>query len=250
MIELRSISKAFGGQAVLNNIDLTVRKGDVVALLGPSGAGKTTLLRCVNFLDKADTGSVTIGDLTVPCAKPSPREVLRIRRKTAMVFQSYNLFRHKTVLENVMEGLVIVQGLDRRTARDKSIALIEKVGMVDKLDFYPSQLSGGQQQRTGIARALALEPEIILFDEPTSALDPELVGEVLDVIKQLAAEGVTMMIVTHEMAFAREVSTQSVLMSQGTIVEDARSADFFGRPQELRTRQFLHRFSSPVAALA
>jgi len=239
MIEIKQVSKSFGQLPVLSGIDLAVGTGDVVALLGPSGAGKTTLLRCINFLERADSGVITIGDLTVSCSQATARQILALRRRTAMVFQNYNLFRHKTVLENVMEGLTTVQKMQRTEARDKSLAMLEKVGLIDRRDAYPAQLSGGQQQRAGIARALALDPEIILFDEPTSALDPELVGEVLKVIKRIAEEGVTMMVVTHELAFARDVSTQTVFMANGSIVEHGKTSELFHRPSQERTQRFL-----------
>jgi L-cystine transport system ATP-binding protein len=243
VIRLSGLYKSFNANLVLENVNLAVEAGDVVAVLGPSGSGKTTLLRCVNFLDKADEGEITIGDLTVQCGKPNMKDVLGLRRKTAMVFQNYNLFRHKTVLENVMEGLIVAKKLSKPRAREKSMSMLDCVGMHAKLDAYPSQLSGGQQQRVGIARALALEPEIILFDEPTSALDTELVGEVLGVIKAIASDGITMMIVTHELSFAREVSNRVVFMDGGQIVEEGTSSQLFSNPRELRTKQFMKRFS-------
>lgn len=243
MIEIRNITKTFGRQEVLKGIDLTVEKGEVVVILGPSGSGKTTLLRCLNFLEKPDSGTVTISGDQVNCRRPAKQEIHNLRKKTAMVFQHYNLFKHKTVLENVMEGLVIVRKLDRVEAKVKSIEVLEKVGLGDKLDMYPSQLSGGQQQRVGIARALALEPEVILFDEPTSALDPELVGEVLSVIRKIAAEGITMIVVTHEMGFARDVSNHVVFMDGGIIVEEGKPNEIFRSPKEERTKQFLKRIT-------
>jgi L-cystine transport system ATP-binding protein len=228
---------------VLKGIDLTVKKGDVVVVLGPSGSGKTTLLRCMNFLERANDGEITIGDVSVNCRHPSKKDILTLRRKTAMVFQHYNLFKHKTALENVMEGLVVVQKLPKETAKEKSLTMLEKVGLSHKADAYPSQLSGGQQQRVGIARALALNPEVILFDEPTSALDPELVGEVLSVIRKIAHEGVTMIVVTHEMGFARDVSNHVVFMDAGKIVEEGKPDDIFARPKEERTKQFFKRIT-------
>jgi len=243
MIELKNIHKSFGRQEVLKGIHLTVRKGDVVVILGPSGSGKTTLLRCINFLERPNDGEVAIGNFRVQCKHPSKADILTLRRKTAMVFQHYNLFKHKTVLENVMEGLVVVQKLPKDAAREKSLQMLEKVGLSHKVDAYPVELSGGQQQRVGIARALALEPEVILFDEPTSALDPELVGEVLGVIRKIAREGVTMIVVTHEMGFARDVSNHVVFMDDGKIVEEGKPDDIFARPREERTKQFLKRIT-------
>lgn len=241
MIRLTNIHKAFGKNKVLNGINLTVKKGDVVAILGPSGSGKTTLLRCVNFLERPNDGEVSIGDFKISGKHPSKHDIIQLRRKTAMVFQHYNLFKHKTVLENVMEGLIIAQKQPKDEAKRKSLEVLHKVGLTDKIDAYPSQLSGGQQQRVGIARALALNPEVILFDEPTSALDPELVGEVLTVIRKIANEGVTMIIVTHEVGFAREVSSHVVFMDGGVIVEEGQPEELFVRPKEERTKQFLKR---------
>ncbi|MNO26125.1 L-cystine import ATP-binding protein TcyN [compost metagenome] len=243
MIKLTQISKSFGRNQVLNNIDLTVTKGEVVVILGPSGSGKTTLLRCVNYLEKPSSGEIAIGDFKVNCKHARKKEIHQLRQKTAMVFQQYNLFRHKTALENVMEGLLIVKKLPKDEARKRSIALLEKVGLSSKLDSYPSQLSGGQQQRVGIARALALEPEVILFDEPTSALDPELVGEVLAVIRKIAKEGITMIVVTHEMGFARDVANHVVFMDGGVIVEEGTPTELFNHPREERTKQFLKRIT-------
>ncbi|MDP4104348.1 MAG: amino acid ABC transporter ATP-binding protein [Bacillota bacterium] len=243
MIQLANISKSFGEHEVLKNIDLTVNKGEVVVILGPSGSGKTTLLRCLNYLEKPNTGSVKIGDFTMDYVHPSKTEIYQLRRKTAMVFQHYNLFKHKTVLENVMEGLVIVQKMPKPDARVKSIEVLNKVGLGEKLDSFPSQLSGGQQQRVGIARALALNPEAILFDEPTSALDPELVGDVLEVIKSIAQEGITMVVVTHEMGFAREVADRVLFMDGGVIVEEGTPFEIFNDAKEERTRRFLQRIS-------
>jgi L-cystine transport system ATP-binding protein len=243
MIKLTNITKSFGNHEVLKGINLGVKKGEVVCILGPSGSGKTTLLRCLNYLEKPNDGEVTIGDFTVNCRRPSKHDIHSLRKKTAMVFQHYNLFKHKTALENVMEGLVIVQKQPKEAAKEQSVQMLEKVGLGSKLDAYPSQLSGGQQQRVGIARALALNPEVILFDEPTSALDPELVGEVLEVIKKIAKEGITMIVVTHEMGFAREVSNHVVFMDEGVIVEEGKPQDIFVSAKEERTRQFLKRIT-------
>ncbi len=211
MIKLTGITKSFGRNQVLKGIDLQVNKGEVVVILGPSGSGKTTLLRCINYLEKPGEGQIVIGDSIVDCKRASKQDILQLRRKSAMVFQQYNLFKHKTALENVMEGLVIVQKRPKDESKERSVRVLEKVGLGSKLDAYPSELSGGQQQRVGIARALALEPEVILFDEPTSALDPELVGEVLEVIRKIAREGITMIVVTHEMSFAVTYAIMSFL---------------------------------------
>ncbi|RTE10239.1 amino acid ABC transporter ATP-binding protein [Paenibacillus whitsoniae] len=241
MIQIANLTKSFGRNQVLKGIDLTVNKGEVVAILGPSGSGKTTLLRCVNYLEKPSDGAITIDNFRVDCKKVSKKEIHLLRQRTAMVFQQYNLFRHKTALENVMEGLLIVKKLSKQEARKISVELLERVGLGGKLDAYPSQLSGGQQQRVGIARALALNPDVILFDEPTSALDPELVGEVLAVIRKIAREGITMIIVTHEMTFAQEVASHVVFMDEGVIVEEGKPNELFNRPKEERTKQFLSR---------
>ena len=243
MLEVHDIHKSFGAREVLKGVSLSVDKGSVVAILGPSGSGKTTLLRCINFLEKADGGSLTFDGERLDLARMTRADAARIRRKTAFVFQSYNLFRNKTVLQNVTEGLVVARKMPKAQADAVAVQMLEKVGMADRCGQYPHQLSGGQQQRVAIARALATSPEIIYFDEPTSALDPELTGEVLDVMRQLAAEGMTMLVVTHEMAFAREVSSHVVFMEDGVVVESAPSADFFERPGQERTRAFLRRIA-------
>lgn len=243
MLQVKNIQKSFGSNRVLRGVNLTVEKGDVVVIMGPSGMGKTTLLRCINFLEKPDEGEIAIDGYSVQGNRPSKKEVLTIRRKTAMVFQHYNLFANKTVLENVMEGLVTVQKRPKALAREISLAYLEKVGLSDKLDVYPCQISGGQQQRVGIARALALNPEVILFDEPTSALDPELVGEILSVIKKIAKEGITMIVVTHEMQFAREVSNHVIFMDEGAVVEEGCPEEIFSNAKEERTKKFLARIN-------
>lgn len=209
MIELKGIHKAFGDNKVLNGIDLDVEDGEVVVILGPSGSGKSTLLRCINFLERPDQGEIIVGTTSVKAKYASKASVLEIRRKTAMVFQLYNLFQNKTALENVTEGLIVVQKKDRQTAIEEGKRALTEVGLANKFDSYPFQLSGGQQQRVGIARALALNPEVILFDEPTSALDPELIGEVLEVMRRIAKLGMTMIVVTHEMSFAKTLPTRS-----------------------------------------
>ncbi|GGI15395.1 amino acid ABC transporter ATP-binding protein [Gottfriedia solisilvae] len=243
MITLENVSKSFGKNQVLKGIDLTVNKGEVVAILGPSGSGKTTLLRCINHLEKPNKGKIKIDNFQVDFSRASKAEILSLRQKTAMVFQQFNLFKNKTVVENVMEGLIVAKKLPKEEAFKKSVELLEKVGLGNKLNSYPVQLSGGQQQRVGIARALALNPEVILFDEPTSALDPELVGEVLSIIRTIAKEGITMIIVTHEMAFARDVANHVVFMDEGVIVEEGNPKEIFQYPKEERTIQFLKRFS-------
>lgn len=244
MIKLSGIRKSFGRNEVLQGIDLTVNKGEVVAILGPSGSGKTTLLRCINYLEKPSDGEIQIGDFSLDFKQAGKKDIYALRQHSAMVFQQYNLFSHKTALENVIEGLIVVKKIGKEEARKRGIELLEKVGLGAKLDAYPSQLSGGQQQRVGIARALALEPEVLLFDEPTSALDPELVGEVLAVIRRIAKEGITMIIVTHEMSFAQDVANHVVFMDGGVIVEEGNPAELFGNPKEERTKQFLKRFTS------
>ena len=228
---------------VLKGVNLTVNKGDVVAILGPSGSGKTTLLRCLNFLETADSGTLVFDGEKFDLGSISKADIARLRRKTAFVFQNYNLFRNKTALQNVTEGLVVARKMPQAQADAIGRRMLEKVGLSDRADYYPRQLSGGQQQRVAIARALATDPEIIYFDEPTSALDPELTGEVLSVMRQLAEEGMTMLVVTHEMGFARNVSSKTVLMENGVVVEEAPSAEFFAHPREERTRAFLQKIN-------
>ncbi len=241
MIRLQNIEKSFHHTKVLQNINLTVNRGAVVTILGPSGSGKSTLLRCINFLERPNKGLIQVGDLVIQAEKVSREQMIQVRRNTAMVFQHYYLFKNKTALENVMEGLLIVKKLDRAEAYQKSVHFLAKVGLANRMDFYPSQLSGGQQQRVGIARALAMEPQVILFDEPTSALDPELVGEVLAVMKSLAREGMTMIVVTHEMNFAREVASHVIFMDDGLIIEDGSPVEVFDQTKMERTKQFLQR---------
>ncbi len=244
MLEVREIQKTFGDRPVLRGVSLSVQKGDVVAIVGPSGSGKTTLLRCLNFLETADGGEMTFDGETFQFGRVAKRDIARIRMKTAFVFQSYNLFRNKTALQNVTEGLIVARKIPRAQAEATGMRLLEKVGMADRRDAYPSQLSGGQQQRVAIARALATDPEIIYFDEPTSALDPELTGEVLAVMRQLADEGMTMLVVTHEMGFARNVSNRVVFMEDGVVVESAPAKEFFEHPREARTQAFLRTFGA------
>ena len=239
MLQVEHVKKAFGGTEVLRDVSLSVSRGDVVAILGPSGSGKTTLLRCLNFLETADGGAMTFDGETFDLARTAKKDIARIRRKTAFVFQNYNLFANKTALQNVTEGLIVARKMDKARAREIGLAMLDKVGLADRAEAYPVELSGGQQQRVAIARALAAEPEIIYFDEPTSALDPELTGEVLAVMRKLAAEGMTMLVVTHEMGFAKNVSSRVVLMEGGVIVEENEPRAFFEHPQQERTRAFL-----------
>ena len=247
MLEVRNIQKSFGGTPVLKDVSLKVEKGDVVAILGPSGSGKTTLLRCLNFLETADGGEMTFDGETIQLGRVQKRDIARIRRKTAFVFQNYNLFANKTALQNVTEGLIIARKMKREQAEGIGMRMLERVGLADRRDHYPIQLSGGQQQRVAIARALATEPEIIYFDEPTSALDPELTGEVLSVMRDLAREGMTMLVVTHEMGFARNVAGKIVFMENGVVVEAATAREFFDHPRQERTQAFLRTLDTPAA---
>ncbi len=247
MISVESLYKQFGELKVLKGIDLNVEQGKVVVVIGPSGSGKTTLLRCLNILETPTSGKVEIDHQSLDFStKVSTSRIADFRRLTGMVFQSYNLFPHMTALQNVMEGPITVKKEAKAKVEERARRLLEKVGLGDKLEFYPFQLSGGQQQRVGIARALAMEPKVMLFDEPTSALDPELVGEVLRVMKELALEGMTMVVVTHEMKFAREVADEVVFMDDGKIVEQGTPAEIFGNPKTDRTKQFLRMIESGV----
>ncbi|MBB4152754.1 polar amino acid transport system ATP-binding protein [Sphingomonas jinjuensis] len=241
MIAIEGIHKAFGANHVLRGVTFTVEAGEVVCLIGPSGSGKSTVLRCINGLERADSGSIRVagqelGDATLPA----------IRRSVAMVFQRFNLFPHRTVLENVVEGPVHVLKEPRAEAEARGRDLLARVGMGDRADEFPMRLSGGQQQRVGIARALAMRPQAVLFDEPTSALDPERVGEVLQVMRSLAEEGMTMIVVTHEIAFAREVADRAIFMDGGTVVEQGAARAMLTDPQEPRTRLFLDRVLRPL----
>ncbi|MBO8129031.1 MAG: amino acid ABC transporter ATP-binding protein [Peptococcaceae bacterium] len=242
MIKIRGLHKYFGSLHVLKGIDLDVGRSEVVCLIGASGSGKSTLLRCINFLEKAQEGEIWIDGKKIDRKKD---DLNKIRAEVGMVFQLFNLFPHKTVLGNVIEAPVMVKRMPRDEAKKEGMALLEKVGLADKAHAYPSQLSGGQQQRVAIARALAMKPKVMLFDEPTSALDPELVGEVLEVMKQLAREGMTMIVVTHEMAFAREVADRVIYMDDGKIIEAATPQEIFEHPKEERTREFLWRVLNP-----
>jgi L-cystine transport system ATP-binding protein len=242
MIEVKNIHKSFGRNEVLRGVDLRVEDGDVIVVIGPSGSGKTTLLRCINFLEKADKGVLSIGDTILDFTQATKKQILDVRRRTAFVFQNFNLFNNKTALENVTEGLIIGRGIPRKDAEEAARAALTKVGLSERLDAYPSRLSGGQQQRVAIARAIVLNPEVILFDEPTSALDPELVEETLGLIKRIAREGITMVVVTHEMSFAQDVANKVIFMDKGLVVEQGPPDEVFLRPREDRTRQFLRRF--------
>ncbi|KAB0493686.1 L-cystine ABC transporter ATP-binding protein TcyN [Pseudomonas vancouverensis] len=245
MIVVEKLTKQFKGQVVLNGIDLEVKEGEVVAIIGPSGSGKTTFLRCLNFLEQPTSGRIKVGDIEIDTGRPLNQQqslVRNLRQHVGFVFQNFNLFPHRTALENVIEGPIVVKKTPRAEAIALGKKLLAKVGLAGKEDAYPRRLSGGQQQRVAIARALAMEPEVILFDEPTSALDPELVGEVLATIRGLAEEKRTMVIVTHEMGFARDVANRVVFFDKGVIVEQGESKALFANPKEERTRQFLSKF--------
>jgi polar amino acid transport system ATP-binding protein len=246
MVSARGVRKVYGDNEVLKSIDLEVGRGEVVSLLGPSGSGKSTFLRCINHLERLDGGEISVNGELVGYRRSGgkkhelrPREVAAARRDVGMVFQRFNLFPHRTAVENVMEAPIFVRRQPKEAARAKALELLDRVGLADRSTAYPGQLSGGQQQRVAIARALAMEPSLMLFDEPTSALDPELVGEVLDVMRGLAREGMTMIVVTHEIGFAREVCDRVVFMDGGVIVEQGSPADVFSNPQHARTRTFL-----------
>ncbi len=248
MLSLRNVYKEFGGNVVLNNVSLDVDQGDVVAILGPSGSGKTTLLRCAGYLTKADSGTLIMDDRQYDMKKISSKELREYRKKVGFVFQNFNLYGNKTALGNVTLGLTVAQKMPKEEAEKIGRELLDRVGLSDRIDYYPSKLSGGQQQRVAIARALATNPEVVFFDEPTSALDPELTGEVLNVIKQLADEGRTMIVVTHEMEFARKVATRVVFMEGGVIVEQNTAKEFFENPKEERTKEFIYKSSTWASA--
>ena len=247
-IEMKNIRKDFGKLTILHGVDMTLEKGEVISIIGPSGAGKSTLLRCLNHLETIQGGSIAVDgeflaeDKDGKVTYASEAKTKEILAKMGMVFQSFNLFPHMTVLDNIMAAPIYVKGMKREEIQPIAEDLLSKVGLLNKKDMYPGSLSGGQKQRVAIARALAMSPEIMLFDEPTSALDPEIGGEVLDVMKSLAQQGMTMVVVTHEMAFAKEVSDRVVFMDQGVILEQGSSKEVFGNPKEPRTREFLSRY--------
>ncbi|WP_275723269.1 amino acid ABC transporter ATP-binding protein [Vibrio furnissii] len=240
MITLSNIHKRFGDAEVLKGIDITINQGEIIVIIGSSGTGKSTLLRCVNFLEQADQGTITIDDVSVDTQKHTKAEVLALRRKTGFVFQNYALFAHLTARQNIAEGLITVRGWKKNQALQRAQQILEDIGLGDRGDSYPAALSGGQQQRVGIGRAMALQPELLLFDEPTSALDPEWVGEVLGLMKKLATQHQTMLVVTHEMQFAKEVADRVIFMAEGNIVEQGSPQDIFDHPQDPRLRKFLN----------
>ena len=244
ILEAKGIEKSFGEAKILKGLDLSIDKGDVVAILGRSGSGKTTLLRCLDFLEKADGGTLIYDGVSYDLKTISKKDIRELRKKTGFVFQNYNLFSNMTALENVMEGLVTARKINKKEALETSLSMLEKVGMLEWKDHYPIQLSGGQQQRVAIARALATKPEVIYFDEPTSALDPELTGEVLTVMKKLAEDGMTMIVVTHEMGFARRVANRVVFMEEGRVLEEGDPETIFTSPKEKRTQEFISRITS------
>ena len=239
MIEIKGLKKAYDKTPVLTGVDFSVKKGEIVTLIGPSGAGKTTLLRTLNWLDAPQEGTIRIDDAVIDAATATKKDIQRLRNKTAMVFQHYNLFANKTALQNVTESLIIVKKMKKKEAEERGRELLDRVGLLDKADVYPAFLSGGQQQRIGIARALAVDPSVILFDEPTSALDPEWVGEVLGVMNEIAQEGMTMIVVSHEMRFVKSVATKVAFLDGGSILEEGTPDQIFGAPKLERTKQFL-----------
>ena len=243
ILEAKGIEKSFGEAKILKGLDLSIYKGDVVAILGRSGSGKTTLLRCLDFLEKANGGTLIFDGVSYDLKTISKKDIRELRKKTGFVFQNYNLFSNMTALENVMEGLVTARKINKKEALETSLSMLEKVGMLEWKDHYPIQLSGGQQQRVAIARALATKPEVIYFDEPTSALDPELTGEVLTVMKNLAEDGMTMIVVTHEMGFARRVANRVVFMEEGRVLEEGDPETIFTSPKEKRTQEFINRIT-------
>lgn len=240
MIKLENIHKRFGNSEILKGIDIEINKGEIIVIIGSSGTGKSTLLRCINFLESAEQGHITIGDSHVDCANQTKASVLALRRKTGFVFQNYALFSHMTARQNIAEGLITVHGWKKEKAHQRAQQILEDIGLGDRGDSYPAALSGGQQQRVGIGRAMALKPDLLLFDEPTSALDPEWVGEVLNLMKNLATLHQTMLVVTHEMQFAQEVADRVIFMAEGKIIEQGKPDQVFGHPQDPRLKKFLN----------
>ena len=241
MIEINNLTKKYKNNVVLDGIDLTINKGDVVAIIGPSGTGKSTLLRSIDRLEKPESGTIKIDGKEINLADVKGKDLVELRKKTSMVFQNFNLFEHKTALQNVMEGLIVVKKLDKETARNKAIEQLKNVGLYDHANHFPRHLSGGQKQRVAIARALAMEPDLLLLDEPTSALDPELVGEVLDTIKKAAKEGYTMLLVSHEMSFVRNVASRVIFLDHGKILEDGTPDQVFSLPKNERVKEFIYK---------
>ena len=239
MINIKKLTKRFGDQTIFSNLDLTIKKGEIVAIIGPSGTGKSTFLRCINYLDSANSGTITINNVTVDCQQPKKNDILALRRQTGFVFQNYALFNHLTAQQNISEGLRVVKGLDKQQAQQRALNILTNIGLADKADTYPAALSGGQQQRVGIGRAMALDAELLLLDEPTSALDPLWVNEVLNLIKQLAQQHQTMLIVTHELQFAREVADRVIFMADGQFIEQGPPQQIFNHPKDPRLKAFL-----------
>ena len=246
MIKVEKLSKSFGNNTVLKEIDLTVAEGEVIAIIGPSGSGKSTLLRCLNLLEKPNDGTITIADITLNAKRYNHKEEIALRHRSAMVFQSYNLFKNKTALENIILSPLVAQKINKKEAEDLGMSLLKQVGLLPQAHQYPDTLSGGQQQRVAIARALAVKPKVLLFDEPTSALDPERVNEVLQVIQQLAKQKITMVIVTHEMEFAKNVADRVIFMADGGIVEQGAAKEVIENPQQELTKRFVRQFADPV----
>lgn len=242
MVKVENLKKNFEALQVLDGISFELEKGQVLAVVGPSGTGKSTLLRCLNYLEKPSEGKITIGDVSVDSKRIKKKEIYCLRAKTAMVFQSYNLFKNKTALQNIMEPMISVQGMERQIAKEKAMEILQMIGLEEKRDSYPLQLSGGQQQRIGIGRAMAVAPEVMLIDEPTSSLDPELVGEVLNLLYKLARNHMTMIIATHEMSFAKNIADRVIFLDQGKIIEEGEPQQFFSNPKTERARQFLKKF--------
>jgi ABC-type polar amino acid transport system ATPase subunit len=242
MLELKEVTKSFGPNVILNSLNLQIRNGDVLAVIGPSGSGKSTLLRCINFLEKPEKGTITIDGFFLDAKKARRNDIVELRKKTAMVFQQFNLFRQKTALENVMEGLVTVKKFPKNEARDRAMHFLVKVGLEDRMGYYPKHLSGGQQQRVAIARSMTMEPSVLLLDEPTSALDPELVGDVLDTIRMAVSEGYTIVLVSHELEFVRNAANRTIFLEHGNIAEDGTPEQVFNNPRNARIKAFLTRF--------